>query len=230
MKKMSRLLFVAGLICLGIAIAIPQSGKAFHFSWPSKEANNHMKSFSTSYRTYSVAYRSLSLADSINLQMDMMGIDIRPTNKDKIYLSYQLKAKSKKDPIEVIEGSELVIRIKNAETKDANMTLLLPRRLYQNLTIDADMSTVNINEVETNHLVINADMSTLDLAQTSFMSGDIYSDMSSIHLRDISDYGLNIHSDMSSVKVNGKTVSGSYTREGTRHLQIEADMGDINIE
>ncbi|MBQ9278931.1 MAG: DUF4097 family beta strand repeat protein [Lachnospiraceae bacterium] len=125
----------------------------------------------------------------------------------------------------------------NFDDLNANMdmgSLEITKGSFDKVYINLDMGSLEASDCHLGKAEIDLDMGSMELNNVSLSKLDANLDMGSAELTLLkdgkNDYGYSLEVDLGSIEVIGKEQGRKYEADGDNLIEIECDMGDIEIK
>ena len=165
---------------------------------------------------------------TITIDTDLSTIEFLPSGSDKILVE-SFYGKNKK-PAEVkTDQSTLHIKAKqheyfhlgfNWKNKNLKVVVHLPKKNFNHITINNDVGSTNLTEVDTKSLTVNTDAGSVKLDRIGTDTMDVSSEIGSITVHD-STGDMALKSETGSIKVQTDALD--------HHLNASTELGSIKV-
>lgn len=142
----------------------------------------------------------------------------------------------------------------NKNKKESYIKIYYPEEMdFESLNANMDMGSLEIGGCNLEKVYINLDMGSFEASDCYLGKAEVDLDMGSMELNNVSlskldanldmgsaeitllqdgknDYGYDLEVDMGSIEINGEDQGRKYKADGDNRIEIECDMGDIEIK
>lgn len=240
MKKLNRILLVLSLaLCLvgGVLLAVGAFAGGI---------DDAQEIAGTRTRTYSQEKTQLEDFTTIDADLALLDLEIRPSGDDHAYLEYHIDAPLDRQPLEAAVHNQVLTLRDWREDESNNVTppvsnllswlpygeqrsinnseaiLYLPATTFARCTIDMDLGELTIDGLNANALNLSLSVGDLTLKNCTFASSDIDLDLGNANGDNISMTGDN------SVSLSTGDLSFKLTNPDALNINADTDIGNVN--
>lgn len=240
MKKLNRILLVLSLaLCLvgGVLLAVGAFAGGI---------DDAQEIAGTRTRTYSQEKTQLEDFTTIDADLTLLDLEIRPSGDNHAYLEYHIDAPLDRQPLETTvqnqvltlrdwredESNDVTPSVSNllswlpyGEQRSINnseVILYLPATTFARCTIDMDLGELTIDGLNASALDLSLSVGNLTLKNCTFASSDIDLDLGNANGDNISMTGDN------SVSLSTGDLSFKLTNPDALNINADTDIGNVN--
>lgn len=240
MKKLNRILLVLSLaLCLvgGVLLAVGAFAGGI---------DDAQEIAGTRTRTYSQEKTQLEDFTTIDVDLALLDLEIRPSGDDHAYLEYHIDAPLDRQPLEAAvhnqvltlrdwredESNDVTPSVSNllswlpyGEQRSINNSeaiLYLPATTFARCTIDMDLGELTIDGLNASALDLSLSVGNLTLKNCTFAGSDIDLDLGDANGDNISLTGSN------TITLSTGDLSFKLTNPDALNINADTDIGDVN--
>ena len=181
---------------------------------------------------------------SLDLELDVCDVNILYYDGDEISLTADMK--NSRELLYEESGKTLkiwdeskIINVPISENRASLLTLKVPRDLvFKEMEISVDMGDADVRGIKADSVEFSCDMGKISMDGSILKEGSFECNMGSINVTlegNKDDFNYDIECGMGSVSIDGKSDSGlgvskEIDNDASKDLEIDCDMGSINIE